>query len=325
MNYFNGDVISAAKTVADYLKNAGRILILTHENPDGDAVGSAFGLCHALRALGKDASVFLGEPCERFAFLGDNSVPSGEYDLVVSVDAAEKNLLKYAGKYADIIDITIDHHPGRGDFARKAKLIEPSAAAAAELVFVVIKALGAKLSFEVCEAIFCGIVSDTNCFRYKNTCAESYGISAELAESGYNGGELIKRLFETRTKSSIELETLLFHGAEFFCDGAVVVGKITGEMIEKAQATEDDIGSLSGFLRSIEGVECSAILKKNGSGEIKVSTRSENFVDVSEICRKYGGGGHVRAAGCVFALPMDEAYEIMKGELIAAYDKVRNN
>ena len=300
---------------AERLNAADRILILSHHFPDGDTLGSASALCRALRKLGKTVSFRCSDTIPgKFTFLFDGledvfyPLPEGfTPDLIASVDVADMELLgalreEYEGK----VDLSIDHHGSHRAFA-KWTCVDARAAACAEILFRLIPLLGVTFDRKMAACIYTGITTDTGCFRYRNTTADSLRIAAEMMEYGIDAAEINFRMFETKTRARLEMERLVLDSAEFFCGGKAVMMAVTQEMIAKTGAKDEDLDGISAIPRRVEGVLAGITMREKEDGNFKVSVRSNPPVSACEICAVLGGGGHPGAAGCTVEGPFASA------------------
>lgn len=303
-------------TAVSMLKNAEDVLILTHQNPDGDTLGSAFGLCHALKQMGKNVRV---ENCdaihEKYAFLYEDA-PCDKFNerFIVSVDVAERKLLgdSFSEKYGDRVDLSIDHHQNSKAFA-KCTYAEYDSASACEIVYLVIKALGVKITKEIANCIFTGCSTDTGCFKYSNVTARTHLIAAELIEYGANHSEINTKMFDNKRYCDVELQRLCLNSMEFYFGGIVAVICVTQQMLLESGADKGSFDFIKPLTRQIEGVEIGVTIREEENGIISASVRTGNKFDASYICRHFGGGGHIRAAGCEVR---DSSILAVKKELI---------
>lgn len=283
-------------------------IILTHANPDGDTLGGGFALLAALRSLGKKAKVVCGEALpEKYRFL---EYPGDEIEngFVVSVDVADVQLLplNVREKYADRIDLAIDHHATNRLFAKETYL-EGDSASVCEVVFLLVKALGAEIGEEIATRLYTGCSTDTGCFRYSNVTPRTHRIAAELIERGARHSEVNVRMFETKKPGFLKLQSLCLSGMELHFGGKVSVFRITRAMLSECSCGDEDCDALVALSRQIEGVLVGVTFKEKADGSLKVSLRTHEGVDASQVCSAFGGGGHVRAAGCQFTCPFEEA------------------
>lgn len=289
------------------------ILLLTHSSPDGDTLGSAYALCRVLQQLGKRAAVLSEELPQKFEYLQEYILPcefTPEY--IVAVDIAEEGLLpEEAQQYKGKINLCIDHHISNSHYADK-YCVEPTAAACAEVVFKTLKAMGAIDSLTA-TALFTGLTTDTGCFRYSNVTPQTHQTASELLKLGAQGHKINKLMFETNTKQRIKLEQLALSTLEYFCEDKIAFMCITREMLELSGAQSGDTEGLPSIPRTISGVEVGITIREKADGVLKASVRSnENVCSASELCSRFGGGGHAAAAGCSFkGIPLDAAKVVM--------------
>lgn len=288
-------------TAVNELKNADKILILTHRNPDGDTLGSGFALLRALRQLGKRARLLNADPInEKYAHLYDGLTDdSFEEEFIVCVDIAEKKLLgdAFIEKYADRVDLSIDHH-GTGKLFAKKTYVEPDSASACEILFEVIKALGAKIDKGIADCIYTGCSTDTGCFKYSNVTARTHRIAAELIECGADHSRINEKMFDTKSMNSIMFERMCYESLECFAGGKVAVITVTKEMLRNSGTDKSALDAIKPITRQIEGVEIGITVKEEDGGATGVSIRTSESYDASSICAHFGGGGHIRAGGC---------------------------
>ncbi len=291
----------SVKEVCNTLLSSDKILIITHQSPDGDTFGSGYALYFALKQLGKRARVVCSdEPPERYLFLLEGyEEDEFEPQLIVAVDLADRQL--FGAKYehlADRVDICIDHHPSNTRYARRV-LLRPRASATCEIMYDVIKKLGVELNTQICTCIYTGIATDTGCFRFSNTTAKAHLIAARMMANGVNTAQINRMMFETKTVSRILIERQVLESIEYYFDQRCALIYITQDMLATAGAQESELEGISTLPRQIAGVQIGVMLREKESGEFKVSMRTNDGFDASKICGELGGGGHMKAAGCV--------------------------
>ena len=303
----------------DFLRTHDNYLILSHRRPDGDTVGSSAALCRALRALGKTAWVYdnpqftprfapfleslVGRPDLRppqaALSAGENGGqgsgrPTQAFNLV-SCDVASRGLLPFGMEEADV-ELAIDHHGANDGFARRT-LVDGNAAACGELLTALIPALGVAIDKPIAEALYVAIATDTGCFCYSNVTAATHRAAARCVEAGAEIYPINRVFFEVKRRSRLELEAWLVEHTEFLADGKVSVSYIDPDLLRRLRLEEDDIDDISGFGRTIEGVEIALMLREVENGVGKVSVRTSPAYNAAQICRRIGGGGHPAAAG----------------------------
>lgn len=297
---------------ASLLMENDRFVIVTHANPDGDTLGSGFGLLRALKKLGKTAKLVNEKPIpENFSFISAQSDDFDSGETVIAVDIADKKLMgELEEKYADRTLLCIDHHPSNTGYAQNL-LLFPEAAAACEVVFLLIKELGVEIDSETATALYTGISTDTGCFRYSNVTADTHRYAGELIERGADHVKSDTLMFETKSMSYFVLQRMALEKMEVLFGGKVAVVSLTKKMFEESGADESCADAIKSIPRQIEGVAIGVTLREDDD-VFHVSLRTHAPYDASEICRRFGGGGHARAAGCEMKLSEEKT----KQELI---------
>lgn len=294
---------------AAWLQSHDDYLIMTHRRPDGDAVGSAVSLCLGLRALGKKAEIFPNTQfTEKFRCLWDGFLGDGDPEgkTVISVDMAAENMLPYnAPGMAGKIVFCLDHHGSNSGYAPNT-YVDADAAACGELVYLTLTELGVKLTKKMAEAIYIAVSTDTGCFRFANTTAQTLRVAAACLEAGADTAYWNRILFMTRTPARLRLEAYLTQTAEFYAGGKVCICQLPQKIVEEYGLTEDDLDDISGFSRDIEGVQIGAMIRDVADGA-KISLRTYAPWDASAMCAKLGGGGHAAAAGATVKGTIAEA------------------
>ena len=289
------------KEVADFLRAHDNYLILTHKSPDGDTLGCAAALCRMLRGIGKTAGLLPNEevvPLYAPYVEGLWAAEDYAFDTVVSVDIAALSLFPgNAGALRERVDLAIDHHPSHEGFGALS-CVMPECAACGEILYEVAVELG-QLTAEVALPLYVAVSTDTGCFVYTNVTANTHRVAAALIDTGVDFRTVNKRIFRTKTKKRLALESRLIADMEFFDGGRVVVVQMPQSLQKELALTEndtDDIASLGGL---VEGQDCSITMKEKESGEWKISVRTSARVNATKVCEKFGGGGHKAASGCV--------------------------
>ncbi|MDD6355201.1 MAG: bifunctional oligoribonuclease/PAP phosphatase NrnA [Oscillospiraceae bacterium] len=303
---------------AQILREKDNILILTHAHPDGDTLGCGFALCRALLELGKKARVICADEIQKkYAYLmQDLDMPSFDEDYVVAVDVATENLLgSLQDVYGGKIDMCIDHHGSNTDYA-KYLLLNADAAAACEIIFKVIKALGVDIDKNIANCLYTGLTTDTGCFRYSSATSNTYRAAAELIDLGADNGKINRTMFETKTKTYAALERMAIEGMQFFCNERICVITVTQDMYKKTGSNEQETEAIAPLTRQTEGVEIGLTIREKPDGTCKCSIRTYESVDASALAACFGGGGHKQASACKFDCGVEEAKQMLvkKGE-----------
>lgn len=300
------------KETARLIEGWDDILVICHENPDGDALGSMFGLVRGLRALGKRAGWYCASPVQpKFSYMCEgmeNTVAEPAH--ILTVDVADSRLLGDAwDRFAGRIELSIDHHGTHVPFAGE-RWVEPESAAAAELVWLLLKELGADPDSITAGCLYTGMATDTGCFRYRNVTPRTLRAAAGALEAGADAGGINQRIFETRTRASMEAEKLITDSLEFACGGRIALIQIPLSVYADTGADESEVDGVESLPRQVEGVLIGVTVKEKPGGKIKISLRTNPPANAADICVPLGGGGHPGAAGCSFeGAAMAEARE----------------
>ncbi len=299
--------------VAGILKEAEKVSIISHVDPDGDAIGSQLALARVLEKEGKEVACYnVSEIPEYLFFLADidKIKPYEDQDLsdqiLVFVDCADK---KRTGMNLNgNISINIDHHVSNDLFADY-NLIVTKAASTGEIVYQLIKEMGLEPDKEAATALYTAVSTDTGSFMYANTSADSHRIAADLIEAGADTAALRENFFEGVSLRRFQLTRYAYQEVKFDCDNKLAWVKIPYSLIRDLDAKEEDTEGVVGHLRNIKDVEVALLLKEREDGKIKGSLRAKDLVDVSKIARSFGGGGHRRASGFELEYSLDQAEE----------------
>ena len=310
---------------AALLRRQDHILILTHRRPDGDTTGCAAGLCRALRQLGKTAWLLKNPDMTSInAVYVDGLWAPEDFSpaFVVSVDVAARSLFFPAAEpYIDRIGLAVDHHPSFEDFG-EARCVDASRAACGEIVYEICRALG-EVTPEVALPLYAAVATDTGCFVYANTTANTHQVAAALLETGIDYFTVNKRHFRTKTRRRIAIEAELMGNAEFFHQDRGVFLTIPLSLLARTGADENDLDDISSLAGIIEGVDCGAVLRELKDGEWKLSLRTgaNGRVNATKACGLLGGGGHAMAAGATLHGTLEE----VKRQVLDAIDQVAEN
>lgn len=303
---------------ADFLKQRDNFVILTHQNPDGDTLGSGFGLAMILDKLGKKSTVICSDEIpQKYSYFTDSAPQNADFEqdlTIVAVDVADVKLLgKLEKEYASCVELCIDHHVSNIGYA-KATYLDSEAAANCECIFDLAKELSVEVDKNLALALYTGISTDTGCFRFSNTTSKTHRIGADLMELGIDTAEINRIMFETKSRIRVELERMALEAMEFHFNDICAIITVTREMYEKTGCKDEDLEGITAISRSIEGVMVGVTLRERKEGGFKISVRTYPPVDASEICRRVGGGGHIRAAGCM--LGAEYTVEQAKAEML---------
>ena len=293
----NGITVQQA---AEYLLGADNILLLCHKNPDGDTVGSAGGLMFALKKLGKICAIACNDEIpQKYDFLNLN-IFDGSFtpEHIVAVDIADTKLLgDKMSVYADRIDLCIDHHPSNTGYAKQV-CCDGALPAASQLVLSVVKAMDAELDESIANCLYTGLMTDTGCFKYSATTAETHIAAAELLRAGAWHDFIANRFFMSKSRRTIALEKYALNTLEYYFDDRCAVIELPASVLSEVGAQQGDIEGISAMPRTIEGVDVGITIRQTGDSMFKVSIRTNEKANANEIAAGLGGGGHTKAAGC---------------------------
>ena len=308
--------IRGKEAIAEAIDPWDRILVVCHKNPDGDAVGSAWGLAHALRGVGKRARAFCGDEIPpEYRFLTENE-PQDEFEPehVITVDVAGASLLP-DGIDPEKIDLVIDHHRANS-LSAPLKFVDPLAAACGEMLIGVLAAAGAEPAGYVAEALYTAIATDTGCFKYANVTDFTFAAAAYLYSYAAPGAfaRINKRVFDTKSEKRLRLDAWAIENVSLSAGGKVAFLNADLAMQQAFRTGAGDLDGLVNVIRQIEGVEIAIVLKQKEENLFKASVRADGGFDASAFCAVFGGGGHLGAAGCSFTTSAADAREKLLAE-----------
>jgi len=313
----------------DAIRSNDRFLVTTHENPDGDALGSILAMKLALEQLGKDGVLYLSGiiplPTE-YDFMALDGLTRTPPDdaaerVVLALDCANERRL---GPDPGLVEraplvLDIDHHHDNSRFG-KVNLIVADASSTGEILYDLFHDLGVRLTPEIAEALYIALVTDTGRFQYTNTTPKTLRIAAELVEAGANVHQVFQDVYENVAFAKIKLVARALEKARVYEGGRVIVSDLERSDFEAAGAEEPFAEGIIDYLRAVEGAQIVALIREpptqNGpSRRVSLRTRAEE-IDVSAIARKSGGGGHRQAAGFSSEASTDEIVDFIRREFL---------
>lgn len=314
------------RSIAAIMKDLDGIYIFPHSNMDGDALGSCTALCLALRSMGKKAYVIISEPIPKnldFLECGcctDNQDILDEVQLSIMLDCNGMKRIPHR-EYAwdkGKLKGCIDHHmTGSYDIQYDFFRTEPKSAATGEIVYQLIKDLGVNITLDIANCIFTAITTDTGNFQHNNTTKRSHDIVGNFYKiEGFDSKVISALIYDRKSKNALKMESIVLSMLQFIADGKLAVGTVTQNLLEECNCTMDETEGIIQRIMSVDGVEIGALFKELPDS-IRVSLRAKSCANVADIASNFNGGGHIRAAGCTFYCPLDEAKE----SLIPAMEK----
>lgn len=311
--------------VGEIIKNNEKFAITSHVSPDGDNLGSILGLNCLLKELGKKSDVFIDDNLpERYSFLPDyNNIKkdftSEEYDYIFVLDCGD---LERTGKFNKLIGnknivLNIDHHISNSLFGNL-NIVDTNASSTGELLYQIFKINGFNISYNTAVCLYNSIISDTGGFRYSNTTSMTHSIAGDLINTGINFTEINNMVFEKHTKSQLKLMSRVLETLEMYDDNSIAVLSLFPEMLIECGASEDEASEFVNFARDIDNVKVGVFIKEKENGICRISLRSRSDADVRLVAEAFGGGGHIRAAGCT----INSNYEFAKKTIVREISKL---
>jgi phosphoesterase RecJ-like protein len=312
------DAAQAAPAIADRIAAAQRILILTHINPDGDAIGSLLGICHALQSLGKQAIPMASSPIPDYTkwlpgadqiqvYQYDSSFPT--VDLVIMVDTA--SMARVGRIYEDHADVLttlpiviIDHHV-TNDGVGTVNLIRPAAASTCELLYDLFDTMGVAITPSLATCLLLGLTTDTQSFQTSATSPESLRAAAALLEYGADQPRIIHEVYYALPTSTAQLIGLAL--GELRSEGAIAWAVVTQAMMRTTGAEDEAADEVVRMIQRIAGVRALAMFKERYDGTTKISLRALPPINVAAVAQIWGGGGHAQASGATLQMSPEQA------------------
>ena len=299
--------------VNEVIKSANRILLTTHENPDGDGLGSECGIFYHLKEIGKDVRIInYSEIPAEYDYLNKENIFESynidlhetwieKVDLVIIFDVGDyvriRTIKDVIEKY-NITTMNIDHHPHPDEHPFTHNLVDLSAAATGCMVYdYLLYARDKPINKKSIEGIYTAVMTDTGCFRYSNTDKKCHEIAIETLNNQIETHSIYQGIYENSTKAKMELMGIFLSTVRYELEGAFAWSVITQEMISKANANKSDVEGFSDMVRTIRGVEVSLMIFEQSSTRCRINFRSKGKFSVNDIAKSLGGGGHAYAAG----------------------------
>jgi bifunctional oligoribonuclease and PAP phosphatase NrnA len=319
------------RAVADAIRSHHRFLLVTHENPDGDALGSLLGAKLALDTLGKDSVMYLSGDLDlpaEYSFLPlaglSRELPDDAAErIVLALDCANASRTGLAPEYLDRVPLVldVDHHHDNTRFGR-INLIVADASSTGEIVRDLLAELGLALTPQIAEALYVALVTDTGRFQYANTTPKSLRLAAELVEAGVDVHRVFQGIYESVEFAKLKLLARALARAELYEGGRLVISHLVREDFAELGVGEEYAEGIIDYLRAVDGTEMAATIREPpepAGADRRISMRSSSDeLDVSAIARKRGGGGHRQAAGFSTPESIDEITAFLREEFVRA-------
>ena len=315
--------MSVVESIKEKINDAKSILILTHENPDGDAIGSSLALYNAFKKMEKKSMVYIPTPDKLYKYLpsfdeikmGDILPEASDFDLCIALDCSDLNRLGIARELFEKINgtVCVDHHITNQNYA-DVSYMNAVASSTCENLMVILAAMDIAINKEIAECLYTGILTDTGGFRY--SCQpETMEMVATLMETGINTAKIYRTVYDITTYNKTKLCGRCIDRLELFEDGKIAFTYMLLKDLQELELEESDSDPIVYFGRDINTVEVSIFAKEREDGTYKISMRSNDYMDISVIASKFGGGGHVRASGCELSMSLDQIKQTLIDEI----------
>jgi len=315
------------------LLSAQRIVLSSHVNPDGDALGSTLALTMALHRLGKDATVLIADGVPDIykwlpgTELVQTSTERRDFDLAVVCDAGA--LIRVGRSIVPVIEsaplvMDIDHHVADGPFG-DIRILDATAAATVELVWPLINRLSRAtgidlLNTDIAKCLQCGLITDTGSFRFPNVTPCSFELAAKLQRLGAAPSPINEEVFESRSYASVKLLGRALDSLQVTVDGRVAWAHVTTSDFAELQACDADTEGIVNQVRAVRNVQVAVLFREIPGKQIRISLRAREGADVNKIANAFGGGGHRLAAGCSGAPPLADLEAAVIAEALKQLD-----
>jgi len=309
----------------DIIKSSKNILIISHINPDGDALGSMCGLYSAIldnfkkkcdmMSISKVPDIYSYLPFLHEVKSIENYDKSREYDLVINVDVAstdricDAKILFEKAKFT----VNIDHHKTNNNYGNL-NFVDPAASSTGEVLFYGLKKMNRSISLNTAVCLYTAILTDTGSFRFDNTKPETFEAASKLVEIGVQPADIYKKVYESDSKTLVLFQAYCISKAKFENDNKIAYTLVYKKDMEKFSADDDCMEGLTEKLRAVVTTQIAFVAKEMKNGGTKISMRSK-FADAAGICGVFGGGGHKLAAGCTIKAPVEEAAQKVLKEI----------
>lgn len=305
----------AIKKIVSLIHCFEHFAVLTHKNPDGDAIGSSLAFSLALERLGKSVIILCSEKLPKsYDFLGDfhrfKKTPpaSSNFDCIIVLDCGDEErvdrLYKKIKKEGQIV-INIDHHVSNNKWG-DVNYIDTSASAVGEQIYKIIKRMGIIIDEKIATFLYFAILTDTGNFKFSNTTHKTFKIVSELTKTGINISSIYRKTYEEKEISWLRLLCVALNNLKSECNGDVLWSYITSDDFRNFPVHDVDMRDVIDLLRTIKNAKIVIMFKEYKKGEVKVSFRSKGDIDVNQLAKEFSGGGHKSAAGCTVKGSLDD-------------------
>ena len=311
--------------IVDALRARRRFVLSSHSRPDGDSIGSQLAMAYALQAMGKEVTVVNADPAPPplMAFPGVPEIriaasADGDFDAAIIMECGDLKRTVVTGLERFFV-INIDHHPGNTGFGQ-INWFNAGAAACAEMVYEVVRALDVPLSKAIATHIYLAILTDTGSFHYSSMSARTFDICRECLEAGVDPAQVARMVFDSNNLGRLKLFGAVLNLMQIDPSGRIATLHVDHQMTLAAGGTYEDTEGLVNMPLTVKDIVASVFFKQEQGNEYRVSLRSKGDIDVNAIAKAYGGGGHKNASGCTLTGALDELQTTLAKQLEGAID-----
>jgi bifunctional oligoribonuclease and PAP phosphatase NrnA len=312
--------------IVDAVMARQRFVLSSHSRPDGDSIGSQLAMAYALRELGKQATLVNADPAPPplMAFPGVRDIiiaPEviGTFDAAIIMECGDLKRTGVTGLDRSFV-INIDHHPGNTGYGQ-INWFDASAAACAELVFDLVRALGVRLTKEIATHVYLAILTDTGSFHYSGISPRTFEICKECVEAGVDPVLVARSVYDSNNMGRLKLFGAVLGAMQIDQTGRIAIVYVDHEMARTAGGTYEDTEGLVNLPLTVKEIEAVIFFKQEKGDEYRISLRSKGDIDIGSIAKEYGGGGHKNAAGLTVSGPIEELQRTLVAKIERAIDE----
>jgi phosphoesterase RecJ-like protein len=313
------------RQIVDVLRARQRFVISSHSRPDGDSIGSSLAMAYALRAVGKEAAVVHADPAPgplmQFPGVSEIRVASqvdDAFDAAIVLECGDLARTGVSGLDRHFV-INIDHHPGNTGYG-DLRWFDPTAAACGEMVFEIVKALGAPLGIEIAVHTYLAILTDTGSFHYSSISPRTFEICKEALEAGVDPVMVARNVYDSNNMGRLKLFGAVLSAMQIDPSGRIAIVYLDHEMARAAGGTYEDTEGLINLPLTVKEIQAVVFFKQVEGDEYRVSMRSKGDIDIGAIAKEFDGGGHKNAAGCTVTGAIDALQKTFVEKIERAID-----
>jgi phosphoesterase RecJ-like protein len=311
--------------IVDAIRARTRFVLSSHARPDGDSIGSQLAMAYALRAMDKEATVVNADPAPPplMAFPGVPGIRitrsvEGDFDAAIIMECGDLGRTGVTGLERFYV-VNIDHHPGNTGYGQLT-WFDPRAAACAEMVYDLVRALGVPLSTDIATHVYLAILTDTGSFHYSSISPRTFDICRECLEAGVDPVIVARNVYDSNNMGRLKLFGAVLGAMQIDQSGRIAIVYVDHEMAREAGGTYEDTEGLVNLPLTVKEIEAVVFFKQEKGDEYRVSLRSKGDVDIGAIAKTYGGGGHKNAAGLTVSGPIEELQKTLVEQIECAID-----